>query len=339
MDQYHRPVMLNESLEGLNLKQGGIYVDVTFGGGGHSQAIFSQLGTGHLLAFDQDPDALKNADSFAEALAKANENKTESKEADVSAEASANLSAEVHSTKAGAGKSSFTFIEANFRYLKKYLRLHGIKEVDGILADLGVSSHQFDDASRGFSTRFDGELDMRMDQSSIKGAREVVNEYEEKDLIHLFSAYGEIKNARTLAGEIVRARIEAEIETSEQLKEIALKNAPRGRELKYLAQVFQAIRIEVNDELNALKEFLEQAGEMLREDGRLVVLSYHSLEDRLVKNFINKGNFKGVDEKDFYGNPIRVLEPVNRKPIIPSEAEIKNNSRARSAKLRIGRKK
>ncbi len=309
MSQYHQPVMLNESLEGLDLKADGVYVDVTFGGGGHSREIWNQLDAGHLIVFDQDKDALKNAQQFTEASAQADK------------------------------KSSFTCIESNFRHLKKYLRFHGIEEVDGILADLGVSSHQFDEPERGFTTRAEGVLDMRMDQGVEKSAREVLNEYSEKDLIHLFSAYGEVKNARTLVREIENFRMNTEITTNNELKEIALKNAPKGREMKYLAQVFQAIRIEVNDEIEALKEFLTQAGEVLKKDGRLVVLSYHSLEDRPVKNFINKGNFKGTDEKDFYGNPIRVFDPVNRKPIVPTMAEINNNSRARSAKLRIGRKR
>ncbi|WP_436515650.1 16S rRNA (cytosine(1402)-N(4))-methyltransferase RsmH [Ekhidna sp. To15] len=304
MSEYHNPVMLKECMEGLDIKPDGVYVDVTFGGGGHSKAILEQLSTGHLIAFDQDADAEKNAQAL-----------------DTS------------------GKRSFTFIESNFRFLKKYLKLHGITEVDGILADLGVSSHQFDEPARGFTIRAEGVLDMRMDQAATKSAREVVNEYDEKDLIHILSAYGEIRNARTLAREIVNFRMNLPIETNEQLKAIAMKNAPKGRDLKYLAQVFQAIRIEVNEELEALKEFLVQAGEVLKADGRLVVMSYHSLEDRPVKNFINKGNIKGVDEKDFYGNPIRVLDPVNRKPIVPEAAEIKENSRARSAKLRIGRKK
>lgn len=295
--------MLSECMEGLEIKPEGVYVDVTFGGGGHSQAILNQLTTGHLLAFDQDTDAEKNAQSLEK------------------------------------GESSFTFIESNFKYLKKYLRFHGITEVDGILADLGVSSHQFDEPTRGFTTRADGELDMRMDQSAPKGAKEVINEYEESDLIHILSAYGEVRNARTLAAEIVGYRMNQAIDTNAQLKEIALKNAPRGREIKYLAQVFQAIRIEVNDEMSVLKDFLTQAGEVLKTDGRLVVMSYHSLEDRPVKNFINKGNFKGTDEKDFYGNPIRILDPVTRKPIVPTAEEIKENSRARSAKLRIGRKR
>ncbi|MEM9337903.1 MAG: 16S rRNA (cytosine(1402)-N(4))-methyltransferase RsmH [Bacteroidota bacterium] len=308
MMEYHRPALLEESLIGLDIKPGGIYIDATFGGGGHSKSILNRLTTGQLIAFDQDADAAVNANELSEALAEER-------------------------------KSSFTFIESNFRHLKRYLKLHGISGVDGILADLGVSSHQFDEPTRGFTTRADGVLDMRMDQSAAKGARHVVNEYEEKDLIHILSAYGEVKNARTLAREILNERMEGSIETSEQLKKVALKNAPKGRELKYLAQVFQAIRIEVNEEMEVLKEFLTQTGDVLKEEGRLVVLSYHSLEDRLVKNYINKGNFKGEDEKDFYGNPIRIFDPVNRKPIVASEEEIKENSRARSAKLRIGRKK
>ena len=309
MTEYHNPVMLQECLDGLDIKPDGVYVDVTFGGGGHSKAILDQLTTGHLLAFDQDKDAERNADNLSEAI------------------------------EAEGRNSSFTFIDANFRYLKKYLRLHGVTQVDGILADLGVSSHQFDEPTRGFTIRAEGELDMRMDQAAVKSAREIVNEYEEKDLIHLLSAYGEVKNARTLAQAITSYRMNEPIQTNEQLKQIAWKLAPRGREMKYLAQVFQAIRIEVNEELEVLKEFLLQAGEVLRPEGRLVVMSYHSLEDRLVKNYINKGNFKGVDEKDFFGNPIRVLDPVNRKPITPSAAEINENSRARSAKLRIGKKR
>lgn len=317
MSTYHNPVMLAECMEGLDIKPDGVYVDVTFGGGGHSKEILSQLTTGHLYAFDQDQDAEKNA----QALLKATFSKGR------------------RAGDEGQTKSSFTFIESNFRFLKKYLRLHGITEVDGILADLGVSSHQFDVPERGFTTRADGVLDMRMDQTATKSAYHVLNEYDERDLIHILSAYGEVKNARTLAGEIHSFRLNQKIQTSEELKAIALKNAPRGRELKYLAQVFQAIRIEVNEEMEALKEFLTQAGDVLKADGRLVVMSYHSLEDRPVKNFINKGNFKGTDEKDFYGNPIRILDPISRKPIIPSPDEIEKNSRARSAKLRIGRKK
>ncbi|MEM6644218.1 MAG: 16S rRNA (cytosine(1402)-N(4))-methyltransferase RsmH [Bacteroidota bacterium] len=307
--KYHSPVMLQECMEGLQIKPDGVYVDVTFGGGGHSKAIIDLLDRGHLLAFDQDQDAELNAAKLSETL------------------------------KSAGGKSSFTFIDTNFRFLKKYLKLYGITEVDGVLADLGVSSHQFDDASRGFTIRSLGELDMRMDQQAPTDAKRVLNEYAEKDLIHLFSAYGEIKNAKTLAREIVHQRSGGKIENNQQLKELAWAIAPKHKEMKYLAQVFQAIRIEVNDELNALRSFLSQAGEVLKSDGRLVVMSYHSLEDRLVKNYINKGNFQGVDEKDFFGNPIRVFDPVIRKPIVPAEDEIERNSRARSAKLRIGRKR
>ena len=307
MNGYHNPVMLKECLEGLQIKPDGVYVYVTFGGGGHSKAIFSQLKNGHLIAFDQDQEAEKNAQVLSESMDE-------------------------------GSNRSFTFIDTNFRFLKKYLRLNGITEVDGILADLGVSSHQFDMPERGFTIRAEGMLDMRMDQFTTRSAKHIVNEYEEKALIHLFSAYGEVKNARTLAREIVGIRMNTPINTTKQLKEIAWKLAPRHREMKYLAQVFQAIRIEVNEELEVLKEFLKQAGEVLKPGGSLVVMSYHSLEDRLVKNYINKGNLKGVDEKDFFGNPIRVLDPVNRKPIVPAEEEIKENSRARGAKLRIGRK-
>lgn len=303
-DWYHVPVMLEECLLGLSINPNGVYVDVTFGGGGHSQEILKRLDKGHLLVFDQDPDARENAKSLEKSSA-----------------------------------VSFTFIESNFRYLKKFLRLHGVKEVDGILADLGVSSFQIDEPSRGFSTRADGLLDMRMDKKKTLTASDMLNEYKEDDLIHLLSAYGEVKNARTLARAIVNERTERPIQTIAQFRAVVRNYAPRGRENKYLAQVFQALRIELNDELGALKEMLEQAGEVLKVGGRLVVMSYHSLEDRLVKNYINKGNFKGLDEKDFYGNPIRVFDPVYRKPIVASQEEINRNSRARSAKLRIGIKK
>lgn len=301
---YHVPVMLAECIDGLCVRPDGTYVDVTFGGGGHSQEILRRLDTGHLLAFDQDIDASENTKQLEK-----------------------------------SGNSSFTFIGSNFRYLKKFLRLHGITQVDGILADLGVSSYQIDEPGRGFSTRFDGDLDMRMDKQGKLKAGDIINSYEEADLIHVLSAYGEVKNARTLAASIMRSRAEGRLEGIEAFKEVIVKYAPRGRENKYLAQVFQALRIEVNDELGALKEFLVQSGEVIKKEGRLVVMSYHSLEDRLVKNYINKGNFKGVDEKDFYGNPIRVFDPVNRKPIVASQEEIDRNSRARSAKLRIGIKK
>lgn len=302
MSAYHEPVMLQQCIEGLAIRPEGTYVDVTFGGGGHSQEIVGRLEEGTLYAFDQDADAKVNAEKLSNQLKQ---------------------------------KRSFTFIESNFRYLRRYLKFHGVTQVDGILADLGVSSHQINEGARGFSTRFDGELDMRMDQNADKSAFHVVNEYEESDLIHILSAYGEIKNARTLANAIIRERA-TPITRSQQLKEIASKLAPRGREAKYLAQVYQAIRIEVNDEMGALKEFLEQTTEVIRPGGRLVVMSYHSLEDRLVKNFINTGNFKGVMEKDFYGHEVRPFKPVTKKPMVAEEEEIDINKRARSAKLRIG---
>lgn len=301
---YHVPVLLEECIEGLAIQEGEVYVDVTFGGGGHSSEIYKKLTKGKLFAFDQDPDAQQNAERF------------ESDE-----------------------ERSFFFVAANFRYLKKYLKLYRETQVDGILADLGVSSHQFDQGERGFSTRFEGDLNMRMDQSSQKTAADVINTYDESDLIHLFSYYGDIKNARTLAKAIYQARQAKAIQTTQELAEIARSVAPKGKHAKYLAQLFQAIRIEVNDEMGALKEMLLQAVEVLKPGGRLVVMSYHSLEDRLVKNLMNTGNLEGKVEKDFYGNLIRPLEPVSRKPIVPSEDEIASNSRARSAKLRIGIKK
>ncbi|MEQ8474512.1 MAG: 16S rRNA (cytosine(1402)-N(4))-methyltransferase RsmH [Marinoscillum sp.] len=303
MSTYHVPVMLKECIDALGIKPNGIYVDVTFGGGGHTRAILEKLDSGMLYAFDQDADAKANAEN-PEIIGEQQ-------------------------------KRSFTFVESNFRFLKRQLRFHGVKQVDGIIADLGVSSHQLDEGDRGFSTRFDGMLDMRMDRGAEVTAKHVVNEYEQNDLIHMLSAYGEIKNARTLAAAIIRARGMKKILRNEELKEIALKVAPRGKEMKYLAQLFQAIRIEVNDEMGALREFLEQTTEAIKPGGRLVVMSYHSLEDRPVKNFINSGNLKGQLEKDFYGNVIRPFEPVTRKPIVAGAEELERNNRARSAKLRI----
>jgi len=298
--EYHKPVMLKECIEGLAIKSNGIYVDLTFGGGGHSRKILEELDSGHLYAFDQDSDAKQNAEKIKD--------------------------------------SSFTFIEANFRYLKRYLKMYGVKEVDGILADLGVSSHQIDDPARGFSTRFEGELDMRMDQSATKTAREVLNTYSKDDLHKILGMYGEVRNAKTLASAIVAERVNNEIVTSEDLKSILTKFAKRGKENRYFAQVYQAIRIEVNEELKVLEESLEQCAEVLRGKGRLVVMSYHSLEDRIVKNFVLRGSVDGKVEKDFYGNVIKPLDAVNRKPITASEDEIKENNRARSAKLRIAEK-
>ncbi len=299
---YHVPVMLSECLEGLHIQPEGVYVDVTFGGGGHSKAILEKLGSkGRLFGFDQDQDAKANAEAM--------------------------------------DNRSFTFIEANFRHLQKFLRLYGAEKVDGILADLGVSSHQFNTAERGFSTRFDAHLDMRMNTMGSMTAAKVLNEYSEEQLHKLFGMYGEVKNARTLATEVVRERVRKKIDTVEDFKNAIRKLAPKGGENKYFAQVFQALRIEVNDELGALQEFLEQSALVLKPGGRLVVLSYHSLEDRLVKNFIQKGKFSGDEEKDFYGNVLKPLEAVNKKPMEPTQEEIERNSRARSAKLRIAEKR
>lgn len=300
MSSYHKPVMLSECLQALEIKSEGIYVDVTFGGGGHSKAILEHLKGGKLYSFDQDKDALQNAREI--------------------------------------NNEAFVFVDANFRFLKRYLKANGITGVDGILADLGVSSHQIDMAERGFSTRFDGVLDMRMDRNSSLTAKEVVNTYKETDLQNVFGMYGEVRNAKTLAAAIVAARVNKPVNSSADLKEILKRFAQRGKENKYYAQVFQALRIEVNDELKALEEFLVQSAEILNPGGRLVVMAYHSLEDRLVKNFINKGNFIGEDEKDFYGNVLRPLIPVNKKPITAGKDEISENNRARSAKLRIATK-
>lgn len=298
---YHVPVLLPESVETLAIKPGGTYVDVTFGGGGHSEYIISKLtGGARLFSFDQDKDAEEQAQRIT--------------------------------------SPAFTFVKANFRYLKKYLRLYGVKEVDGILADLGVSSHQFNVPERGFSTRFDGPLDMRMDPEASLSAKEVLSAYSEEDLHRIFGMYGEVKNARTLARQIVITRGGQSIETIADFKKVIGGLIPRGKENKYLAQVFQALRIEVNDELKALEEMLEQAVAVLKPGGRLVVISYHSLEDRLVKNFIAKGKFFGEVEKDLFGNEIKPLESVTRKPISPSEKELQENNRSRSAKLRVAQK-
>jgi len=297
---YHTSIMLDECIEGLDIKQNGIYVDLTFGGGGHSKAILEKLKGGHLYAFDQDEDAGKNAQEF--------------------------------------DTSSFTFIQSNFRYLKKYLKFYGVSKVDGILADLGVSSYQINEATRGFSTRFDGPLDMRMSQGVGKTAEQVLNEYSEKDLHKILGMYGEVKNAKTLAAEIVRQRINSPLRTIDDFKNVLSKYASRGRENKYFAQVFQAIRIEVNEELKVLEEMLEQSEEVLNKGGRLAVMSFHSLEDRIVKNYVNKGKVHGDVEKDLYGNLIRPFQPINKKPLTAKEEELKSNNRARSAKLRVAEK-
>lgn len=298
MSEYHNPVMLKECMEGLSIDPSGTYVDLTFGGGGHAEAILEQLTAGgQLYVFDQDYDAVANAEAIEH--------------------------------------EGFHFIQANFRFVKKYLKLHGVKQVDGILADLGVSSHQFNKAERGFSTRFEAELDMRMDQQADQTAKDIVNGYSEAELQKIFGLYGEVRNAKTLAAALVSARTNEEITTVGQLKSVLNKYAKRGKENKYYAQVFQALRIEVNEELRALEEMLGQMEEVIEPGGRLVVMSYHSLEDRLVKNFINKGNITGIEDKDFYGNVTKAFKAVNRKPIIATDEELAQNNRARSAKLRI----
>lgn len=292
---YHEPVLLFESVDGLNVKPDGIYVDVTFGGGGHSREILKRLNDqGRLFAFDQDADAQENV----------------------------------------LEDDRFTLIPQNFRHLGKFLRFYGLSGVDGILADLGVSSHQFDSDARGFSIRFDSELDMRMDQGAEVSALNVVNEYDEAQLASILFQYGELRNSRALAREIVKVRKEKEIRTSFQLRDAIARHLPRQKQNKILAQVFQAIRIEVNGEMEVLKEFLLQAADVITPGGRLSVISYHSLEDRLVKRYINNGVFEGEPVKDFYGNISRPFKRVG-KLIIPSEKEIARNNRARSAKLRV----
>ena len=296
--EYHQPVLLNETVDGLKINPDGIYVDVTFGGGGHSKAILQKLENGRLFAFDQDADALSNS----------------------------------------IDDERFVLINQNFRYLKKSLRLYGITEVDGVLGDLGVSSHQFDAAERGFSIREKGILDMRMNQSQSLCAKQVINEYEVDDLARVLRKYGELKNAYPMALALERFRDDQKIETTSDLKEAVKKNMPEHKSNKILAQLFQAIRIEVNEEMAALKEMLLQSVEVLKSGGRLSVISYHSLEDRLVKNLIKKGKFEGDVDKDFYGNIQLPLHAINRKPILPAIEEIEQNSRARSAKLRIAEK-
>lgn len=300
MENYHTPVMLKECIEALQIDPGGIYVDVTFGGGGHSLEILRHLKTGRLIAFDQDEDARGEAEKIK--------------------------------------SRSFTFCQANFMYMKRYLKLNGVAMVNGILADLGISSHQIDSPERGFSTRFDGPLDMRMDKSLSLTAANVLNEYAEDKLHKIFGMYGELKNARTAARLIAQRRVTKAFHRTEDLKTALQPIAPKGRENKYFAQVFQALRIEVNEEMQALEDFLSQCSEVLTTGGRLVVMSYHSLEDRMAKNYINKGKVFGEVDKDFFGNEIKSLKAVNRKPIEASKEEIEQNSRARSAKLRIAEK-
>jgi 16S rRNA (cytosine1402-N4)-methyltransferase len=300
MSSYHKPVMLAECLNGLNIEENGTYVDATFGGGGHSLAILEKIKGGRLIAFDHDDDARQQAENIQ--------------------------------------SRSFTFCQANFMYLKKYLKLNGVTKVNGILADLGISSHQIDSPQRGFSTRFDGPLDMRMDKNISKTAADVLNEYSESDLHKILGMFGELKNAKTVARLIAQNRVSKPFVRTEDLKNALKSVAPRGKENKYFAQVFQALRIEVNDEMKALEDFLHQTGEVMEKGGRLVIMSYHSLEDRMVKNYMNKGKVFGDVEKDFYGNEIKPFEAVTRKPIEATPAEIEMNKRARSAKLRIAEK-
>ncbi|MCR5065308.1 MAG: 16S rRNA (cytosine(1402)-N(4))-methyltransferase RsmH [Bacteroidales bacterium] len=298
-EQYHKPVMLDECIDGLNIRPDGVYVDVTFGGGGHSRAILERLGDeGRLYAFDRDSDALANS----------------------------------------IDDPRFCLIHENFKHLKSFLRLHGVRRIDGLLADLGISSHQIDAAERGFSTRFDGPLDLRMDRREGATAADLVNNADEKELATIFRLYGELQNASSLAHAIIVARALNPITTTSELCDAVGSLLPRGRENKVLAMLFQALRIEVNGELEALRQMLSQAVEILNPEGRICIMSYHSLEDRLVKNYFRTGNFEGDVQKDFYGNLIAPLVPVTRKPITASEAELQQNNRARSAKLRIATK-
>lgn len=297
---YHVPVLLEESINGLNLKKGGVYVDVTFGGGGHSKEILRRMdGSGRLYSFDQDEDAERNI---------------------------------VHDDR-------FTFVRSNFRYLKNFLRYYGVDEVDGILADLGVSSHHFDDSERGFSFRFDGKLDMRMNKRAGTTAADIVNSYDEERLADILYLYGELKNSRKLASVIVRRRNVKPFDTVGDFLETVKPLYGKEREKKEMAKVFQALRIEVNHEMDALKEMLRSATQILRPGGRLAVITYHSLEDRMVKNIIRTGNVEGRMEQDFFGNTIAPYRAINNKVIVPDDNEIETNPRSRSAKLRIAEKK
>ena len=296
---YHQSVMLEQCLEGLNIKPEGVYVDVTFGGGGHSRAILERLTTGHLYAFDQDEDAAQNV----------------------------------------FDDERFTFIPQNFKYFKNFVQLYHVGKIDGVIADLGVSSHQFDTPEKGFSTRFDGPLDMRMSQMTPNDAATVVNTYDHAALTRILRLYGEMQQPQLIASDIIMARDAEPIETTAQLEMAVQRHLPRGKENKVLAQLFQALRIEVNQELEALTTFLGQCPDVLASGGRLVVMSYHSLEDRLVKNFIKTGNAEGKEEKDFFGNLLTPYNIITRKPIVPSDEETESNSRARSAKLRIAERK
>jgi 16S rRNA (cytosine1402-N4)-methyltransferase len=297
MSIYHQPVMLAECLDGLAINPQGTYVDVTFGGGGHSFAILEQIKGGRLIAFDQDEDAKREAEKIQH--------------------------------------RSFTFCQANFMYMNKYLKLNGVTSVNGILADLGISSHQIDSAERGFSTRFKGPLDMRMDKKGGLDAAGILNEYSEKELHRVLGMYGEVKNAKTLAHVLCQHRANHKFEETTDLIDVLRTVAPRGKEFKYYAQVFQGLRIEVNQEMQVLEGFLNQCAEVMEKAGRLVIMSYHSLEDRMVKNYINTGKVFGEVEKDFFGNAIKPFQAITRKPVEATEDEVKKNNRARSAKLRI----
>ena len=295
---YHEAVLLSESVQGLNIKPDGIYVDVTFGGGGHSREIIKNLSKGQLFAFDQDTDANNNI----------------------------------------LEKENFKLLNTNFRNIKNFLRVEGINEIDGLLADLGVSSHQFDISERGFSTRFSGPLDMRMNLNSELDAKHIINNYSQQYLAKVFFEYGELRESRKIAKTIVAARKEKQILTTNQLLDCIQHLTIERKRNQFFSRVFQAIRIEVNDEIAALKEMLNAATDLLKVGGRLSVISYHSLEDRLVKNLVKKGNIEGNLQKDFYGNPLKIFKEISKKVIVPSEQEIKTNPRARSAKLRIAEK-
>ncbi|MGL5234501.1 MAG: 16S rRNA (cytosine(1402)-N(4))-methyltransferase RsmH [Empedobacter falsenii] len=295
MSEYHNPVLLKDSVDALIINESGIYVDCTFGGGGHSREILSRLDqNGKLFSFDQDIDAVRN---------KIDDNR-------------------------------FELVEQNFRFLKNNLRFRGIKQVDGVLGDLGVSSHQFDTPERGFSTRFDGELDMRMNQNAKLSAKTIINEYEEEDLARVFYDFGELQGSYRLAREVVKARADRQINTIDELKQI-FSFIPKMKENKFFAQMFQALRIEANDEMAALKEMLTQCGEVIKPGGRLVIISYHSLEDRLTKRYMKNGMFEGEPERDVFGNWSAPFKPLQSKVIVPTQEEINENPRARSAKMRI----
>ena len=297
---FHEPVLLKECIEGLKIKQDGVYVDLTYGGGGHTKVILEKIGKGRVFSFDVDADAKHNADQLK--------------------------------------NPSFTFIQANFRYAQKYLKFYKVQQINGMMADLGVSSYQIDTPEKGFSSRYDAPLDMRMDPEIEITAAQVLNQFDEKELHKIFGMYGEVRNAKTLARDVVAYRAKGQITTTSEFIGFLNKYARKGRESKYYAQVFQALRIVVNDELGALEDMLKMSVNILRPGGRLAIISYHSLEDRMVKKFMNTGKKSGLLEKDIYGNIQRHFDPVNRKPLTPSSQEVSQNKRARSAKLRIAQR-